>query len=64
MDKCKTNRPPLYQIDDQHVASCFLYEGQSVLPGEDMGQLFKSKKPRQPVDEVPSGNGVAAGVVS
>jgi oligopeptide/dipeptide ABC transporter ATP-binding protein len=63
MDKCKSNRPPLYQIDDQHVASCFLYDGQEVLPGEELGQLFKSKKPRQPVDAVPSGNGVAAGVV-
>ena len=57
MEKCKTTRPPLYQIDDEHVASCYLYDTQSVLPGEDLGQLFKSKKSNLPT------NGVAANVV-
>jgi oligopeptide/dipeptide ABC transporter ATP-binding protein len=63
MEKCKSNRPPLYQIDDQHVASCFLYDSQGVLPGEDLGQLFKSKKPNVQVGRVPTGNGVETGVV-
>lgn len=64
MDKCKVTRPPLYQIDGQHVASCFLYDGQGILPGEDLGQLFKSKKPRQSTEAVTSDNGVATGMVS
>ena len=41
MDKCRQNRPPLYQLGDKQVASCFLYEDKSTLPGENLGQLFK-----------------------
>ncbi len=44
MEKCKVNRPPLYQVDANHVASCYLYDDKSVLPGEELGTLFKSKK--------------------
>ncbi|MCC6455028.1 MAG: ABC transporter ATP-binding protein [Caldilineaceae bacterium] len=57
MEKCKVQRPPLYQIDEHHVASCFLYDEQPVLPGEELGTLFKSKKSDF------AGNGVASGVV-
>ena len=57
MEKCKQHRPPLYEIDNHHVASCYLYDEKSVLPGEDLGMLFRSKK-----SDVPT-NGVASGVV-
>ncbi len=45
MDKCRTERPPLYLNSDQHVSACFLYDEQPVLDGDDLGTLFKSKKP-------------------
>ncbi len=54
MEKCKTNRPPLYYIDEKRVASCFLYEENQVMPGEELGMLFKSKKKREPVAEASS----------
>lgn len=41
MDKCRQSPPPLYQVDDHQVASCFLYDDKSTLPGENLGQLFK-----------------------
>lgn len=41
MDKCRQTTPPLYQLGDKQVASCFLYEDKSTLPGENLGQLFK-----------------------
>lgn len=57
MDKCKVSPPPLYQINDQHVASCYLYDNEPIMPGEQLGALFKSKKSTLPT------NGVATGVV-
>jgi oligopeptide/dipeptide ABC transporter ATP-binding protein len=57
MEKCTKSPPPLYLIDDQHVASCYLYDNQPVLPGEDLGVLFKSKKSDLAT------NGVASNVV-
>jgi len=41
MEKCRQTPPPLYQLGDKQVASCFLFENQSTLPGENLGQLFK-----------------------
>lgn len=41
MEKCRQTVPPLYQLGNKQVASCFLYEDQSSLPGENLGQLFK-----------------------
>ena len=41
MDRCRQTTPPLYQLGDKQVASCFLYEDKSTLPGENLGQLFK-----------------------
>ncbi len=41
MEKCRQTVPPLYQLGDKQVASCFLYEDKSTLPGENLGQLFK-----------------------
>lgn len=44
MDKCKVSPPPLYWPDDnRRVASCYLYDDQEVLPGEDVGILFRAK---------------------
>jgi len=57
MDKCKVSPPPLYQLDDQHVAACYLYDNQPVMRGEQLGTLFKSKRSTLPA------NGVATGVV-
>lgn len=30
MDRCLTNRPPLYAIDDAHLAACYLHDEQPV----------------------------------
>ncbi len=43
MDKCKVSPPPLHQVDDDRVASCYLYEDKPILPAEEMGMLFKTK---------------------
>jgi len=42
MDKCTQAPPPLYEIGNRQVASCYLYEDKSVLSNDDLGQLFKS----------------------
>lgn len=55
MEKCKSERPPLYHMDESRVASCFLYDENDVMEKEDLGILFKSKK-RAPV-ATPTGNG-------
>jgi peptide/nickel transport system ATP-binding protein len=57
MEKCKVSPPPLYQINEHQVASCYLYDNQPVMPGEELGALFKSRKVTLPT------NGVAAPVV-
>ena len=44
MDKCRQAPPPLYQVDGDRVASCYLYEDQPTLPGAELGTLF-AKKP-------------------
>ncbi len=45
MDKCKVAPPPLYWPDDNNrVASCYLFDDKPVLPGDDVGTLFRSKK--------------------
>ena len=41
MDKCKVSPPPLYEVTDRQVASCYLYEDKSVLANDDLGTLFK-----------------------
>jgi oligopeptide/dipeptide ABC transporter ATP-binding protein len=43
MDKCKTQRPPLYVNSDKQVAACFLYEDMASMPGEELGGLFKPR---------------------
>ena len=54
MEKCKVTPPPLYEVEGQHVAACYLYDTQPVLPGEELGSLFKSKKSNLPTNGVPS----------
>ncbi|MBX3012054.1 MAG: ABC transporter ATP-binding protein [Caldilineaceae bacterium] len=41
MEKCRQSPPPLYQLGEKQVASCFLYEDKPTLPGENLGQLFQ-----------------------
>ncbi len=43
MDKCRQSPPPLYQLDETHVAACYLYDNQPRLPGEQLGELFAAK---------------------
>ena len=46
MEKCRQSPPPLYEVDENHVASCYLYDTMSELPGEKLGELFaKAPKP-------------------
>jgi peptide/nickel transport system ATP-binding protein len=54
MEVCKQAPPPLYQVDEGRVASCYLYDQAPVLPGEDLSQIFRSRKP------APVAAGVAA----
>jgi peptide/nickel transport system ATP-binding protein len=62
MERCKLSRPPLYQIADDQVASCYLYDSSPVLPGEELGSLFRSKKPVVRVNgAAPAGRTVTAG---
>jgi len=45
MDKCKVSPPQLHWPDENNrVASCYLYDDKEVLPGNDVGTLFQSKK--------------------
>lgn len=43
MQKCRQSPPPLYQVDAQQVAACYLYEDKPVLPNADLGTLFTGK---------------------
>jgi hypothetical protein len=40
MDKCRQAPPPLFQLDAQRVAACYLYEDKAQVPGEALGSLF------------------------
>jgi peptide/nickel transport system ATP-binding protein len=42
MEQCWKQRPPLYRVDKDRVAACFLYLGREVMPGEQLGDLFSS----------------------
>lgn len=57
MERCTQSPPPLYQTNEGRVAACYLYDQESVLPGEQLGTLFKSKRSANsaPVtDQVPA----------
>ena len=40
MAKCLQQTPPLFQIDTQRVAACFLYEGAPIVKTEEMDRVF------------------------
>ena len=41
MEECWSRIPPLYQIDRDRVASCFLYKEHAALPSERIGEVFR-----------------------
>jgi peptide/nickel transport system ATP-binding protein len=46
MSKCRQSPPPLHQVNGTHVASCYLYEDQPTLAGEELGKLFTASASR------------------
>lgn len=40
MEKCWSQKPPLYRVDSQRVARCFLHEKQPVLENADVAETF------------------------
>ena len=42
MDRCRREIPPLYMVEGPSVASCFLYDGNETLPGDDLGLLLRA----------------------
>ena len=50
MDVCKQSPPPLYRVDAERVSACYLYDGNAVLPGEDLGSLLHAKKRAKPAE--------------
>jgi peptide/nickel transport system ATP-binding protein len=40
MDKCLASPPPLFELENAHVSSCYLYESQATMANEDIGSLF------------------------
>lgn len=40
MDKCWSQQPPLYQIDEARASRCFLYEDQPLLEKADVSETF------------------------
>ena len=48
MPICTQSPPPLYHVDEQRVAACYLYDTSPTLPAEELGGLFKSRKVRTP----------------
>jgi peptide/nickel transport system ATP-binding protein len=52
MPICREKEPPLFQVDEMRVAACYLYEDQPILPGEQLGALFKSRKARVAMDGI------------
>ena len=47
MDKCWTQPPPLYQVDSERAARCFLYEDQPPLKQADISLTFASPTPQK-----------------
>ena len=40
MDECWTRIPPLFRVDEDRAASCFLHQASPVLPSEAIGGVF------------------------
>ncbi len=45
MERCWSALPPLYLIEPNRAASCFLYDDKSVMPSNDLAQLFTTTTP-------------------
>lgn len=62
MERCKQAPPPLYQADEKRVSACYLYDSEAVLPGEELGSIFRSRKPAPApeAEAAPVTNGVPA----
>jgi oligopeptide/dipeptide ABC transporter ATP-binding protein len=45
MDECWETVPPLYRVDPDRVASCFLYKEHESLPSERLGEVFHRPQP-------------------
>lgn len=48
MPVCREARPPLFQVDAGRVAACYLYEDNSTLAREDVGELFAAQPETEP----------------
>lgn len=44
MEKCWSQRPPLYRVDEQRAAKCFLYEDSPVMANADVSETFMLTK--------------------
>jgi oligopeptide/dipeptide ABC transporter ATP-binding protein len=44
MSRCWESRPPLYRVEDDHVAACFQYETGATLEKDALGSLFSGLK--------------------
>ncbi|MCB0143565.1 MAG: hypothetical protein KDE50_26960, partial [Caldilineaceae bacterium] len=42
MEQCWRERPPLYSVDADRAAKCFLYEGQPMLQNADVAEAFSA----------------------
>lgn len=62
MERCKQAPPPLYQTAGKRVSACYLYDTEPVLPGEELGAIFRSRKPAPApqAEAEPVTNGVPA----
>jgi hypothetical protein len=60
MEQCWSEVPPLFQVDPDRVASCFLHEQAPVLPPDGIGSIFRRAAPTghtpiaSPVEDEPT----------
>ena len=40
MDKCRQAQPPLYKVDQEQVASCYIYDQQPVVARERLSEML------------------------
>jgi hypothetical protein len=45
MDECWNVIPPLYRIDPDRAATCFLYKQHEAVPSERIGEVFHRPQP-------------------
>lgn len=54
MEECWGAIPPLYRVDDDRAASCYLHKEAPVLPSEGIGQVFHRQASNPPVVTTPA----------